>query len=479
MPTHTLAIDLDGTLIDTVGMLFDSFDAFVRASRAPAIAAASCDGLTVPGIIERVRAAAPDARQGSSSSSFDAAAAAYIAALDDIYTTRALAHDGVDEALRAFAAAGVRLWLVTSAEERYTTPLLARMGWTSLFARVEHATSGRPKEAIFRELRGVDAATARHAHHVTVVEDSEAGVRAAVRAGVPAVGVGARAERRSTLWQAGAFFVAEHARDALAAAHHGAGWLAEATPRADIDVDVGVDVDVEVIVAPARSDAAAEVVRGAWMRALEKNPSLFDGPILAVHDVTFNALTNRACVRASQASYRDYLASHEMARDPHLAPNAEVAAELRVRPLGVTGVVRSGSRIVIGKRSADSSSFAGAWELPPSGSVEGATGLERQWLRELHEELAIDVAQGSTGAAQAPVCPAGILSSADGTIDVVFIAEFASDVRVNLPARTREYSELRWMDVAELAAWASSPSVDMVPASRLLARMQAERTGRA
>lgn len=434
---RTLALDLDGTLVDTVGMLFDAFNVFIEAARAPQLLATSFDGLTVPAIIERVRAAVPET--ASTTASFQDAARAYLAALDAIYETRAPAYDGVDEALRAFAAAGVRLCLVTSAEERYTTPLLARMRWAPLFLRVEHATASRSKEIIFRELRA--------GGEVTVVEDSTGGVRAAVRAGVPVVGVAAHEERRHVLWREGAFVVASTARDALQAAHVGAAWLAK--PHGD--------VDVKVIERLPQSTRARDAVQRLWEERRAQAPHLFDGPILTVHDVTLgDGGEGVATVRASQASYRDLIA----ARSPDIGSDADLLAELRLRPLGVTGVVRAGDDVVIGKRAAHVSSFAGAWELPPSGSVEHADDLLSQWLSELREEL------GAAVCAQARV--AGVLSSADGTVDVVYVAE--CDDRPTIPAQTPEYSELRWVNVAELAAWASSPSVSMVPATRLLAQ---------
>lgn len=85
--------------------------------------------------------------------------------------------------------------------------------------------------------------------------------------------------------------------------------------------------------------------------------------------------------------YRYFLAQR---RDPSLY------AELKIRPLAVTGVLCCKNGIVFGRRADQTEMDAKLWELVPSGSVDdqavnhdGRVSLERSILIELHEEIGI------------------------------------------------------------------------------------------
>jgi len=125
----------------------------------------------------------------------------------------------------------------------------------------------------------------------------------------------------------------------------------------------------------ARVDALFERERARRGRAL------FDGKLFSVSEIRPGG------VRGWFADYRWWAAQH-------VEPSLFEA--LRVRPLGVTGLVRAGDSTLFGRRSANVLTNAGRYELAPSGGVEpsardarGELSLVSQVLAELVEELAL------------------------------------------------------------------------------------------
>jgi len=111
-----------------------------------------------------------------------------------------------------------------------------------------------------------------------------------------------------------------------------------------------------------------------WLRhSRESRHEVFDGPVLSVinhsaHEIVVSCL-----------SYRYLIAGR-------LAPDIRHA--LRIRPLGVTGVLRCPDGVVLGCRS-QHVSYPDLWECAPSGGLQTAEDPKRQLVQELEEETGL------------------------------------------------------------------------------------------
>lgn len=113
----------------------------------------------------------------------------------------------------------------------------------------------------------------------------------------------------------------------------------------------------------------------------ERGSSVFNGEIFSVDQTSSSEITGKFVEFARFSAQR---------RDPALF------GELAVRPLAVTGLLRSPDGIVFGRRLRGSMQDPGLWELVPSGFVDpdarradGALAPQIQILRELQEEVGL------------------------------------------------------------------------------------------
>jgi len=113
----------------------------------------------------------------------------------------------------------------------------------------------------------------------------------------------------------------------------------------------------------------------------ERGSAVFNGEIFSVDQTSPSEITGKFIEFARFSAQR---------RDPALF------GELAVRPLAVTGLLRSPDGIVFGRRLRGSMQDPGMWELVPSGFVDpdarradGTLAPEIQVLRELREEVGL------------------------------------------------------------------------------------------
>ena len=111
----------------------------------------------------------------------------------------------------------------------------------------------------------------------------------------------------------------------------------------------------------------------------------------------------------------------------------------------VAGAVVENGRLLLAQR-AHPPELAGQWELP-GGKVEIGEQPDAALVRELREELGIDVVVGHRVGADVPL-PGGLV-----------LCAFAATV-VSGTASALEHAALRWVDAAELH------SIDLVAADR-------------
>ena len=189
-PFELVAIDLDGTLVDTIADLHAAVlgmqDALGQA-RASEDATRARVGNGIERLVHRTLTGAtglagapdPDAEPGT----FERGLAAFRAAYDGANGTRSTLYPGVADELDRLAAAGVPVVVVTNKAGRYSRPLLDALGVSDRVAGHvagdEVAAKKPAPDALLAAARLVGATPARS----LMVGDSISDVRAARAAG--------------------------------------------------------------------------------------------------------------------------------------------------------------------------------------------------------------------------------------------------------------------------------------------------------
>lgn len=129
------------------------------------------------------------------------------------------------------------------------------------------------------------------------------------------------------------------------------------------------------------NDIEAHVQRIWEAEQARRGRALFNGRIVSASAIAHDG------VRATVTEYRHLVAQRV---EPDLFES------LRVRPVAVSGLLECADGIVFGRRAAQTTQSAGAWELCPSGGLDASQGASGafdytlQILAELHEELGLD-----------------------------------------------------------------------------------------
>ncbi len=181
-------LDLDGTLVDSLGAMRGAYDAFLAG-----LGASGCDaefdalnGPALPEIVSRLKAA------HTLGPGHDTLMAAYRKAI--FAATEAIApHRGHELLFGWLHEAAIPAWLVTSGERESVARIVRRLGWGSHFAGQvtgDEVARAKPAPDIYQlALRRARLPPAA----VVVVEDSVHGVRAAADAGLRVLVRGPRA----------------------------------------------------------------------------------------------------------------------------------------------------------------------------------------------------------------------------------------------------------------------------------------------
>ena len=173
---------------------------------------------------------------------------------------------------------------------------------------------------------------------------------------------------------------------------------------------------------PALCDAAER----RWALMCRHNPHLFDGEILQVIGVHRNG-HGGAVLHVRPCAFRWYAVQTD-------------GPDCGCRPLGVKGVVRRGTQLLMGRRAAWTTFHAGAWEFAPSGGVQSGDSPESAILKELHEETGLST---STVPQALAVCFDDQATSWEVMFDL-------GEATGEAACTTGEYDDMHWADPADL-----------------------------
>lgn len=230
---------------------------------------------------------------------------------------------------------------------------------------------------------------------------------------------------------------------------------------------------VRIALAPGRTPELEGEERAAWDRMREANPRFYDGPILAYQ--RFDRETNTV-----------HTALNRYAR---LAIRAGEGIETGVTTLSVTGILVARDAFgiehaLLARRGMTTRIYGGLWEFAPSGGIDppptteqlesGArldgTDAWRQLLLELEEELDLPVAPD-------PGTIVGInTDNFAHSTDLIFRVDLVRPLEDLIAAQARssgenwEYSETRWIALAELAAFEEQSPDEIIPPTRAVIR---------
>jgi 8-oxo-dGTP pyrophosphatase MutT (NUDIX family) len=171
-------------------------------------------------------------------------------------------------------------------------------------------------------------------------------------------------------------------------------------------------------------------VDAAWESLCAANPRFFDGPVLQVLGVHRNG-HGGVQIHVQESSYR-------------FGAVAALGVDCGARALGVTGFVRDGGRVLVGRRSGSVARDPRAWEFVPGGTLEPREAPEQAIARELREEAGLALAAP-------PVAVAVLFDETASTWEIVYRL---SAPLVATPEIGWEYDEFRVAGVEEVPSLA-------------------------
>lgn len=187
LPIAAVALDLDGTMLDTAGDIAAAVDVTLITLGYPVIGQEVIRGFIGQGVTHLLRAALTHAAQGTEPDPTVLTRAQAQFTLDyaaDLHrTTRC--YPGALEGMQALRAMGLPLACVTNKPGRFTDPLLAAMGMTSLFTLVVSGDTLPVKKPDPGQLLFAAKAMGLAPRDLLVVGDSMHDLRAARAAGCP------------------------------------------------------------------------------------------------------------------------------------------------------------------------------------------------------------------------------------------------------------------------------------------------------
>jgi putative hydrolase of the HAD superfamily len=405
--------DLDGTLLDSLGVLRAVYDAFVRdyGGQPDDAEFAALNGPALPEIVARLRAA--HRMQPPESALLSDYRRRLLAAYAE-----APACAGADDLLAQLARSGHRCGLVTSSPRDLVAAVCAARGWSFAVQvcgdEVTHAKPAPDLYYLALQRAGIQA------DHAIAIEDSRHGVAAAAAAGLRVLGVhGVSPDAAGLTAYAGDLF--------SVAARICTRLLAEGSLRIVVCAD------------PHPADVLhAQDIAVAWDEARRTNPRLHDGTLLCLESWCRNGLGIQ--INAQWRPYRSYVARRRCSDLP-----------LHLSPIGVTGLTWVGDRVLVGRRAAHVTAYPEAWETVPAGSIdrhdstEGTIDPGVPLLCELVEETGLTV-----GDVRRVVCLGLVYDPVDDVYDIAVRLEVDAPPDWT-PCSSSEHSELRLISLAEAA----------------------------
>jgi phosphoglycolate phosphatase len=184
-PLQAAIIDLDGTLVDTLGDFSAALDAMLRALRLPQVDTATVAGFIGKGTEHLIRRTL--AHVGAQPQLYDAALPQYEQAYRAINGRWSAVYPGVPEGLRALRAAGLRLACLTNKPGEFARALLQAKGLADDFELVFGGDAFARKKPDPLPLVKTCEALGTPAAATLMIGDSQNDAAAARAAGCPVV----------------------------------------------------------------------------------------------------------------------------------------------------------------------------------------------------------------------------------------------------------------------------------------------------
>ncbi len=176
-----------------------------------------------------------------------------------------------------------------------------------------------------------------------------------------------------------------------------------------------------------------ERVQFIWESERQKNPKLFNGLIFTMSSWNEHEVTGSFC------EYKYFVAA---------SCDKSVRAELDLKPLGVSGILRAGDFVLIGKRDSHLFSRPNLYELCPSGSIDPSA--KREETIDLHKQLEIELEE-ETHIPYSDLISTKTLAlaytPADGIWDFIIECKLNGKYPQKVIEPTHEYSEFLWHKV--------------------------------
>jgi len=188
--TRALFLDFDGTIADSLGVLYNLYNAFLKhyGKEGSLEEFAELNGPAMPEVLQILKKR--HGINGSASELFGS----YQKKLLEVYGTKVDPFEGTRPFLEEIVSRKIRCYIVTSAAKPLVDAFLSRHTYNSLIEAVitpEGLPKSKPDPAIY--LRAL-AKGGICPTEVLAVEDSPNGILAATRAGIPTVAIAHRGE---------------------------------------------------------------------------------------------------------------------------------------------------------------------------------------------------------------------------------------------------------------------------------------------
>lgn len=188
VPLQAVAIDLDGTLLDTLADLAGAANAMRTALGLPALAQERLMSFVGGGMANLVHRALTDHPDGrADDTAHQAGLAIFITQYEKLLTATTRPYPGVVEGLQAMQALGLQLACVTNKPLRFTLPLLQRTGLAPFFQITLGGDSLPEKKPSPMPLRHVCQQFGIEPAALLMVGDSHFDLEAARNTGCPCV----------------------------------------------------------------------------------------------------------------------------------------------------------------------------------------------------------------------------------------------------------------------------------------------------
>jgi beta-phosphoglucomutase-like phosphatase (HAD superfamily)/8-oxo-dGTP pyrophosphatase MutT (NUDIX family) len=400
-----LLVDLDGTLIDSLSLLYRVYEEFLAryGKKGTEEEFQSLNGLTLLEVMQELTK-----RHGIDASP-EKLSDQYKARLDGDYGKSIKLFPLAKECLAFAKALGLKVAIVTSAKRKLAEMIVQRNQLNPFIDAIitaEGLAKGKPHPEIYQKaLHELEVAP----EEALALEDAPHGMESARAAGIEVFAVCPKK---------GSF-------------HEVIALLKKQTSSFEV-FPIASDFSLHCQEGQIKDDPRIDEI---WEAEL-KNARLFDGQILSLLSFEEHSLLGEF------VSYRDYVAQMR-------------GLDLNVKPVSVSGIVRYKDSFLLGKRADSVSMFPSHYELAPAGSVDPSElNLKKIFLKELKEETGIVQVETITPFAIA-------YDKTVGTFEIL------ARIDVKDPTLTSnwEYSELIWVKQSELLSFLSKP---LVPFSRFL-----------